>query len=189
MAFIPVPKDQPGIRGLMAFRPETAKPLNDLVEVLLGGTDTLPAADRELIATYVSSLNDCYYCATIHGAVAAAHLHGDEELVMQVKRNFESASISGKLKALLAVATAVQQGGKQVSTALVSLARSRGATDIDIHDAVLISAAFCMYNRYVEGLGTEQPRDEDMYRQRGKMIAREGYVQVSHQYIPKSTDR
>ena len=81
MAHITLPEGVPGIRGPMMFRPETAKPLNDLVDVLLRGPHTLSPGERELIATYVSARNDCAYCQTIHGAIAAHHLGGDEDLV------------------------------------------------------------------------------------------------------------
>jgi hypothetical protein len=70
----------------------------------------------------------------------------------------------------------------------VAHAREQGATDTEIHDTVLIAAAFCMFNRYVDGLGTTQPRDEEMYRQRGKWIARDGYVEVSKEYLPATTE-
>lgn len=184
MPHIQLPEGLPGIRGAMAFRPETAKPLNDLVEVLLVGPNTLTPGERELIATYVSSLNDCHYCQSIHGAIAAAHLDGDEELVRRVKADFQHAAISEKLKGLLVIAAKVQRGGKSVATADVEQARSLGATDREIHDTVLIAAAFCMFNRYVDGLATTQPHDESMYRERGKMVAREGYVSVSRSYLP-----
>jgi uncharacterized peroxidase-related enzyme len=184
MAHIQLPEDLPGIRGAMAFRPETAKPLNELVEILLRGPNSLTRGERELIATYVSTENDCYYCQTIHGAIAAASLGDDEALVKKVKCDFQNAAISDKLKALLVIAGQVQRGGKYVTSAAVAEARIAGATDMEIHDTVLIAAAFCMYNRYVDGLGTEQPRDEAMYRERGKRVAREGYVTVSKEYLP-----
>jgi uncharacterized peroxidase-related enzyme len=184
MAHIQLPDDLPGIRGAMAFRPETARPLNDLVEVLLRGPNSLSAGERELIATYVSSENDCHFCQSIHGAIAAASLGDDEALVKSVKHDFETAEISEKLKALLVIAGQVQKGGKQVTTEAVARARDRGATDIEIHDTVLIAAAFCMFNRYVDGLATTQPHDEAMYRERGKRVAREGYVTVSKEYLP-----
>jgi uncharacterized peroxidase-related enzyme len=171
----------------MAFRPETARPLNDLVEILLHAPNSLTPGERELIATYVSTQNDCYYCQTIHGMIAAACLNGDEPLVRQVKTDFLNADISPKLKALLTIAGKVQKGGKNVTDDDVARARAEGATDIEIHDTVLIAAAFCMFNRYVDGLNTIQPRDEDMYRQRGKWIAREGYVAVSKEYLPATT--
>ena len=93
MAHITLPDHLPGIRGLMAFRPETAKPLNELVDVLLRGPHSLSPGERELIATYVSSENDCRYCQTIHGAIAAHDLGGDEALILQVKADPEQAAI------------------------------------------------------------------------------------------------
>src|ERR1035438_95462 len=144
MPHIALPPDLPGIRGAMAFRPEIARPLNELVEVLLTGPSTLSRGERELIATYVSSRNCTHYCHSIHGAIAAAHLGGDEALVKQVKTVATQAAISPKLKALRAIAGKVQQDGKLVTSADVEAARKQGATDLEIHDTVLIAAAFCM---------------------------------------------
>jgi uncharacterized peroxidase-related enzyme len=176
MAHIRLPEGIPGIVGPMMFSPETAKPMNELAEVLLRGPSTLTSGEREMIATYVSSRNDCYFCQTIHGAAAAHHLGGNEALVQDVKRNFEQAGVSKKLKALLAIAGRVQKGGKQVTNDDVQRARDNGATDKEIHDTVLIAAAFCMYNRYVDGLATWAPTDPEMYRAGGKRLAEEGYV-------------
>jgi uncharacterized peroxidase-related enzyme len=179
MAHIRLPEGIPGILGPMAFSPETAKPLNSLAEVLLRGPSTLSPADREMIATYVSSQNDCYFCQHAHGAVAAYRLGGDEKLVNDVKLNFESAPISEKLKALLAIAGKVQKGGKQVTPADIDRAREQGATDKEIHGTVLIAAAFCMYNRYVDGLATWAPTDPAMYRENGKRLTEKGYVEAT----------
>ena len=183
MPHISLPPDLPGIRGAFAFRPETARPMNALVDILLQGPSTLTKGERELIATYVSSRNCTHYCHSIHGAIAAAHLGGNEALVKQVKTDFTKAEISPKLKALLAIAGKVQQDGKLVTTEDVEAARRECATDMEIHDTVLIAAAFCMYNRYVDGLGTFQPPDEAFYRERGPQVARDGYVKVSEQYL------
>jgi uncharacterized peroxidase-related enzyme len=187
MPHIQLPEGLPGIRGPMAFRPETSKPLNDLVEVLLRGPGTLTPAERELIATYVSAQNDCYYCQTIHGAIAAAHLDGNEELVRSVKRDFLHAEVSEKLKALLAIAGKIQQSGKHVTAQDVAHARELGATDLEIHDTVLIAAVFCMCNRYVDGLATWAPDDPEMYRRRGKMVARDGYVAANLKNLSPAT--
>jgi uncharacterized peroxidase-related enzyme len=127
---------------------------------------TLSPGERELIATFVSSRNDCHYCQTSHGAVAAVHLGGNEALVADVKRDFETAAISSKLKALLAIAGKVQEGGKRVHEDDIARARAQGATDLEIHDTVLIAAAFCMFNRYVDGLATWAPAEPESYRAR-----------------------
>jgi uncharacterized peroxidase-related enzyme len=176
MPHIKLPEGVPGILGPMAFRPETAKPLNELAEILLCGPGTLSPAERELIATFVSAQNDCFFCQTTHGAAAAYRLGGDEQLVLDVKQNFESADISPKLKALLGIALKVQRGGKNVQSPDIDRARKEGASDLEIHDTVLIAAAFCMYNRYVDGLATWAPTDPERYREAGARLATEGYA-------------
>ena len=176
MPHITLPDGLPGIRGPMAFRPETAKPLNELVDVLLRGPHTLSRGERELIATFVSARNDCRYCQTIHGAIAAHYLGGDDQLVVDVKRDAQHAAISDKLKALLTIAGKVAESGTRVTEADVAHAREQGATDLEIHDTVLIAAAFCMFNRYVDGLATWAPDDPDFYRRRAALVAENGYA-------------
>lgn len=163
----------------MVLSPATTKPLCDLVQVLLADPHTLSPAEREMIATYVSSQNDCYYCHSCHGSTSAQHLGGGEadyELIAEIKRDYRSAPISAKLKALLAIAGQVQKGGKQVTAEDIERAREHGATDKEIHDTVLIAAAFCMFNRYVDGLATWQPREAEIYREIGKQTAQLGYA-------------
>jgi uncharacterized peroxidase-related enzyme len=184
MPHIALPENLPGITAGFAFRPETAKPMRELAEVLLRGPSTLTSGERELIATYVSSRNDCYFCQTSHGAAAAAHLGERAHLVDDVKRDFLNAGVSAKLKALLQIAGQVQQGGKNVAAEAVEHARDLGATDLEIHDTVLIAAAFCMYNRYVDGLATWQPQNPAMYAEMGEHLARRGYMQSSMEEAP-----
>ena len=179
MPHISLPEGLPGISSGFAFRPETAKPMRELAHVLLHGPNTLSPGERELIATYVSSQNDCYFCQSSHGAAAAAHLAQNPAIVELVKHDFLDAPISDKLKALLAIAGQVQQGGKRVTTQAVDAARKQGATDLEIHDTVLIAAAFCMYNRYVDGLATWQPQDPAMYASMGEHLATHGYLTPS----------
>jgi uncharacterized peroxidase-related enzyme len=162
----------------MLFRPEVVPPMSEMAEVLMRGESTLSLAERELIGTYVSAQNDCRYCQSIHGAVAAHYLGATEEqekLVEQVKCDPSSAPISAKLKALLNIALHVQQGGKLVTSADIAEARRHGATDLEIHDTVLIAANFCMMNRYVDGLAAWTPDDPDFYRERAVVVAEHGY--------------
>jgi uncharacterized peroxidase-related enzyme len=177
MPYIHVDETLPGIRALLVFRPETAKPLSDLADALLHAPGTLPPGERELIAAYVSHLNECTFCRNSHAAIAACHLD-DEQVVSAVIRDPEAAAIPAKLKALLAVAARVQQGGRAVSREDIARARDAGATDVEIHDTVLIAAAFCMFNRYVDGLGASTPTDPAGYRQRAAFVARDGYAAV-----------
>ena len=179
MPHIALPEGLPGIISGFAYRPETAKPMRELAEVLLRAPNTLTSGEREIIATFVSSRNDCAFCRDSHRAAAAHHFGGAYDLVDAVKHDYQRASISPKLKALLTIAGKVQQGGKQVTSVDVDHARAEGASDMEIHDTVLIAAAFCMYNRYVDGLATWTPSDQAAYDQMGRRMATEGYVPSS----------
>lgn len=176
MPHITLPEGAPGILGPMIAYPETRKPLSGLAETLLRGPSSLTPAEREVIAAYVSSQNDCYFCTHAHAAVARHHLGAERDIVDQVIAGFQMASISPKMKALLLIAGKVQQGGRRVTEDDVAHARAEGADDKAIHDTVLIAAAFCMFNRYVDGLATWTPDDPALYEQHGAELAERGYV-------------
>ena len=176
MAHISLPQGLPGIVGPLEQYPKTGRHLRGLAQELLRGESTLTPGERELIAAYVSSENNCFFCTNSHSA-AARHLLGeDAEVVEQVKLGLDTARISDKMKALLTIAGKVQQGGRRVTDDDVARARAEGATDQEIHDTVLIAAAFCMYNRYVDGLATWSPDNPALYDQHGAELASHGYV-------------
>ncbi|KUL28470.1 carboxymuconolactone decarboxylase family protein [Actinoplanes awajinensis] len=183
MAYIDLGVDEktfPGITGPMSYRPETAKPLNELAEVLLRAPHSLPAADRELIAAYVSGRNECEFCCNSHTAFAVAQYAAADtadgaSIVAQVRADLDSAPVTAKLKALLRIAGAVQQTGRAVTPELIEAARAEGATDLELHDTVLIAAAFCMFNRYVDGLGTFAPPAPEDYTPMAQRIVEQGY--------------
>ena len=179
MAHIALADGVPGILGPMFFRPETAKPLNDLAEVLLRSDNSLTRGERELIAAHVSKLNNCHFCHTSHATFAALQLDDGWDVVDAVVADPSTAPISDKMRQLLAIATKVQSGGLNVTDADVAAARHQGATDVEIHDTVLIAAAFCMFNRYVDGLATWAPPNREDYAETGRMIVEVGYAATS----------
>ena len=164
------------MRALLAFRPEIGPPLGALTDLLLHAANSLTRAERELIGAHVSRLNGCTFCCNSHAAIAACQFGDDDALVAEVLADPEHASIPGKLKALLALAARVQLGGRSVREEDIVRARGEGASDVEIHDTVLIAAAFCMFNRYVDGLGAWTPADPEAYRQRARVTAEHGYA-------------
>jgi uncharacterized peroxidase-related enzyme len=175
MPHIDLSNDLPGIVGLMAFRPETAGPLNALAEVLLRADNSLTRGEREAIAAYVSFLNECRFCERSHSAFAARQLVGGYDVVESIKRDPHVAPVSARLRALLEIAGSVQRSGRDVTEADIAAARVAGATDTEIHDTVLIAAAFCMYNRYVDGLATWAPDAREAYDEMAEVIVENGY--------------
>ncbi len=175
MAYIEVEEGIPGIRSLVMFRPETGKPLYELAQVLLRGESPLPAADRELIAAYVSYRNNCVFCYSSHAAAARCLYEDNKQQVDDVLHNMQRSGITEKLKALLHIAGKVQVSGNEVSAADIAVATQLGATDREIHDTVLIAATFCMFNRYVDGLGSFTPTDPAVYAVMGERM-KNGYT-------------
>jgi uncharacterized peroxidase-related enzyme len=174
MPYISVEDHLPGITGLLEYRKDSAQPIRDLTQFLLRGPSTLTEGERELIATIVSHKNECRFCTSAHTAVADLLL-GECETTAQIKKDISAAPVSEKMKALLTIASQVQQSGKNVTTDSIEKAKTAGATDIEIHDTVLIAALFCLYNRYVDGLSTITPTDPEFYQGLANRIAK-GYM-------------
>lgn len=176
MAYIQVPEGVPGIRSLVMFRPETGQYLYELAQVLLRGESPLSEAERELIAAYVSSRNNCMFCMSSHAA-AARCLYGEEKYIVdEVLADMQRASITDKMKSLLNIAGKVQVLGKEVKQNDIDDAKELGASEREIHDSVLIAATFSMFNRYVDGLASWTPTDPVAYEEMGKRMTEKGYV-------------
>ena len=171
----------PGITGLLEYRKDSAEPIRELTQFLLRGPSTLTEAERELIATIVSHANECKFCTTAHTA-AADKLLGETRTSEAIKSNIESAPVSEKMKALLIIAKQVQQSGQAVTGESIARAKNAGATDIEIHDTVLIAALFCLYNRYVDGLGTRLPDTDTYYDSLAERLVTNGYRRLPEGY-------
>lgn len=181
MAYIQVDEGLPGIIGLLEYRKDTAEPIRDLTQILLRGPSTLSVGDRELIAAIVSHGNECTFCTKAHSA-AANLLLGEKETCEAVKRDLDSATLTDKMKALLMIASKVQKSGLLVSEQDVQHAKDKGATDLEIHDTVLIAALFCLYNRYVDGLGSWTPNNPEFYNTLADRLVNRGYIRPEQGY-------
>ncbi|MET8541381.1 carboxymuconolactone decarboxylase family protein [Kitasatospora sp. NPDC004799] len=175
MPHIAIDNGLPGISGLLTLRPDTAGPLGMLADALLRAPAPMSRGERELVAAYVSRLNGTRFCTGAHSAFAAAQLDGGEELVQAALDDPAAAPLTERMRALLRIAAEVQGKVGPVSQEAVAAARAAGAGDTEIHDTVLIAAAFCMYNRYVDGLATELPEDPGYYAAGAKRIVDSGY--------------
>lgn len=181
MPHIPLEEHLPGITGLLEYRKDSAAPIRELTQFLLRGPSTLTEAERELIATIVSHGNECKFCTTAHTA-AADKLLGEGETTQSIKTDIESSQLSEKMKSLLTIARQVQQSGKNVTEASIQRAKKAGATDIEIHDTVLIAALFCLYNRYVDGLATRLPDSAEYYNTLADRLVTNGYKRLPQGY-------
>jgi uncharacterized peroxidase-related enzyme len=180
MAHIDLPVGLPGIIGLLTAYPHSRKPLNALANAVLVGDASLTRGERELIAAFTSSGNECKFCMNSHAAAARHLLPAGSTVVDEALRNAQTAPVTDKMRALLAIADKARRDGRLVTPDDVQRAKDAGADDRAIHDTVLITAMFCMFNRYVDGLGTPLPDDTSMYDVVGTRIAEHGYGSQFH---------
>ncbi|HKG07465.1 MAG TPA: peroxidase-related enzyme [Pedobacter sp.] len=181
MPHIPLEDHLPGITGLLEYSKATAAPIRELTQFLLRGPSSLTETERELIATVVSYGNECTFCTTAHTA-AADLLSGERDTAQKVKDDIDTAPVSDKMKALLHIAALTRESGKNVSTEAIQRAKHAGATDIEIHDTVLIAGLFCLYNRYVDGLGTSLPANPAYYDTLADRLVNHGYTRLPQGY-------
>lgn len=188
LPYIPLEEHLPGITGLLEYDKTAAAPIRELTQILLRGESTLTQGERELIATIVSNSNQCKFCTAAHTA-AADILLGEDETSRRVKENIMTAPVSNKMKALLTIASMVRESGKAVTKEAIDKARAEGATDIEIHDTVLIAALFCLYNRYVDGLATVTPTNPEFYHGLGERLRNHGYNRLPQGYDHLKKDK
>ncbi|MGN6249324.1 MAG: carboxymuconolactone decarboxylase family protein [Ginsengibacter sp.] len=188
MPYIPLEEHLPGITGLLEYDQEAAQPIRELTQILLRGPSTLTEGERELIATVVSNGNQCRFCTSAHTA-AADILLGDNETSESVKENISTAPVSDKMKALLTIASMARENGKAVTKEAIDKAKNEGATDIEIHDTVLIAALFCLYNRYVDGLATVTPTNPQFYKGLAERLRDHGYKRLKQGYDHLKKDK
>lgn len=181
MPYIPLESHLPGITGLLEYRKDSGQPIRELTQILMRGESTLTEAERELIASVVSNGNQCTFCSTAHSATADL-LIGDHETSQKVKQDIATAPVSEKMKALLTIASLTRESGKKVTSEVIDTAKAAGATDIEIHDTVLIAALFCLYNRYVDGLATALPEENNYYNNLAERLVNHGYMRLPQGY-------
>ena len=181
MPYIPLENHLPGITGLLEYRKDTGAPIRELTQILLRGPSTLTEAERELLATVVSHGNQCKFCTAAHAATVDMLL-GESETAEKVKQDIATAPVSDKMKALLTIAAHTGKSGKMVTEQDIRNAKAVGATDLEIHDTVLIAALFSLYNRYVDGMATAMPDDDSYFTMLADRLVNHGYSRLPQGY-------
>jgi uncharacterized peroxidase-related enzyme len=183
--------DAPGILTALNLTPGLGVHLRGLADQLLvedfPGT-TLHRYEREMLATATSAGNDCFYCMDSHGAFATALLERDGRAdlvpVIDVIKEGRSDGLSPKMAALLHITRTVRRQPLDLTADDVAAAQAEGATDADVQLAVLIAAAFSMYNRLVDGFRAMTPPMAEVYRERAGQIAEHGYSSPQVASVP-----
>lgn len=172
----------PGISVAMRLSPGLGVHLRGLADELLVNDfpgATISRAEREMLATATSAANDCFFCMDSHAAHAHAIMErtGDLDrapLLDQIKIG-SSDGLDPRMAALMKISRTVQRAPLELTGADIDAAKAAGATDGDIQLAVLIAAAFSMYNRMVDGFRARTAPVVEVYDERAGEIAEHGY--------------
>jgi AhpD family alkylhydroperoxidase len=179
MPYIPIVNELPGIIGLLETYTETGTILKTLANALLNKhTEAFNKSERETVASYISYLNNCKFCYKSHSAIADCLWKQNgktKEIIDNVKANTNTQT--DKMTYILHIAKKLHNSVQGISHDDISLLYSTyHFTSHDINDFILIVSSFCMFNRYVDGLGTAHELTDEIYYSTGKKIAEHGYL-------------
>jgi uncharacterized peroxidase-related enzyme len=174
MPHITITAPFPGVTGPLEERLDTGEAIRDVTQELLRGPSPLSELEREIIATVTSYGNKCRFCSAAHAAVVDAYA-GSTEITDAIRAGTPPPGLRPVMYPLLTLTEAVRASPQGATDELVAAARAAGATDLEIHDTVLVTGLFCFYNRYVDGLATDYPKSDDYYLQLAARLTTMGY--------------
>lgn len=184
MAKFPTLGDDASALSIMKMRPEFQIPIIEAHEVLMRGDSPLSEGERELIATYVSGLNECSYCYGVHSQ-ATVNYGFEETALRAMLDDLDTAAIDDRLKPLLAYAGKLTVRPACVTDADAQAVYDAGWNEAALHEAILVTCLFNFMNRLLEGHGVHG--HEAMYKERGAMLRQYGYLPLLRMLRPKAS--
>ena len=175
MSFLRSLKPEAGLLQVFQAFPEATRPLLSYHEVLMRGESPLSAAERELIAAYVSSLNNCNYCRAVHSQTAVA-LGMSGEVLANVISNPQNTDIDPHMRPGLDFIRKLTLSPCEIAAEDVDAIFAAGWDERAVHDATAICGLFNLMNRLVNGLGIEAP--ESYTKLAAQRLAQGGYAQL-----------
>jgi uncharacterized peroxidase-related enzyme len=183
MPFFDYLTDEAGVTDIARAEPEKFIHLGAFTQAVLRGPSPLSEAERELIAAYVSGVNDCQYCHGVHSATAA-NFGVDPALFENLLADLECATVDDRLRALLAYARKLTQTPSRMTDADAQSVFDAGCTPEELRDTVTICALFNFYNRLIEGHGIKGTAD--LFTRNGARLAKEGYGNAAKNALSQS---
>jgi len=176
VCYLPSQPEQSRLLDVFRTFPETSRPLLDYHEALMRGPSDLTVAERELIAAYVSGLNDCGYCHGVH-AVTAARFGIEEGLLSNLLADVDGADVDERLRPVLRYVAKLTSAPDRMTPQDAEAVLAAGWSEKALHDAVSVCALFNFMNRLVSGLGITA--GQDYLEVSGDRLAEGGYAGLS----------
>src|SRR5262249_20627509 len=161
-----------GLLEIFQAFPEAARPLISYHQVLLRGDSPFSAAERELIAAYVSGLIDCNFCRSMHSQIAV-DLGMSCEVVADVISNTKKTNIGPRMRSVFKFVRKLTLSPGKIKRKDVEAIFAAGWDDRVVHNITAICGLFNLMSRFVCGLGIELP---EAYEQLAAQLAAGGYT-------------
>lgn len=175
MSFLKSLPTEAGLLQILQTFPKAARPLLEYHDVLLRGDSPFSASERELIAAYVSGLNECDYCHAVHSQTAVA-LGIGANTIAEMLSNPQSEHVDLRMRPVLAFVRKLTVSPADMTAADADALFAAGWDDRALHDAVAICALFNLMNRLVDGLGVKS--DEAYVQMAARRLAQDGYAKL-----------
>ena len=151
MAFFSFLDDSSGIASVFANNKVRARPMRELRKQIMRGPSPLSVGERELIAAFVSTLNQCEFCAGGHTALAARTV--DVRVLDELIANIDTAAISDRLKPIFRFVKKLTEAPSRIVQADVESIHAAGWEESAVEDAIAVCSLFNMLNRIANGYG------------------------------------
>jgi len=143
----------PGILKCFATHPPLLEHMMGLAQTMLFVDGALDRRHKEMISAFVSAQNQCAYCAGSHGYSFRLQGGSEEALRAVMECRLESEAITPAQRALLDFVRKVTQNSQAIKAADINTLRVMGWTDLQIAEAVHVTALFACFNRVVNAFG------------------------------------
>jgi uncharacterized peroxidase-related enzyme len=147
-------------------------PFTDWVHHVLRGPSEWTVGERELMATFVSRLNQCRFCADSHAAIVDASMGPD--IAIAIERDWRTAPLPPRLMAILVLLEVLTLRPQEFGPAQLAAARAAGITEAGVRDAIHLCAIFCTINRIADAIDFAVPNAQARAAD-AKVLLRRGY--------------
>ena len=143
-----------------------------LTHEAMRGSSAWPVAERELMAAYVSSVNDCPFCIGAHSATASLASR-NEVMVTAVLNDLDSAPIDDGLRATLRMLGKLTRDG-HLAAEDARAVFEKGVSRQQVEDALAICNVFNVTNRLANAFLFEI-LSPDGFRAGARYLLQRGY--------------
>ena len=147
--------DVPGILKCFATHPPLLRHMMDLSESLIFAEGHLSRRQKEMIATLVSTQNDCPYCADSHGFFLRMNGGSADVLSALQRDDLESPALIASEQALLVFAQKVNLASHAISRTDIEALCQAGWNEAQAAEAIHVTALFATFNRVANAFGLE----------------------------------